>query len=104
MEQQQQPRDKFRIISEDGVVTISIKALLSAMAGLAFLVASHYQVSNKINRLESQIALMSAEVHENRNWIKDYKPSKAFTDSYNRLRLLESHVRVLEERISHLSD
>jgi len=102
MEQQQSSNEPLRVISEDGRLTISIKALLSILAGVAFLVASHYQVSNKIHRLESQIALMNAEIKSNHKWIEDYKPSQATTDAYNRLRSVESHVRVLEERISHL--
>jgi len=102
MEQQKSSNEQLRVISEDGKLTISIKALLSVLAGVAFLVASHYQVSNKIQRLESQIALMNAEIESNHKWIEDYQPSQATVDAHNRLRHLESHVRVLEERISHI--
>jgi len=101
MEKQKPSSERVRLISEDGTLTISIKALLSILAGVAFLVASHYQVSNKIHRLESQLALMNAEIESNHNWIKNHNPDEAAKGAYNRLRVLESHVGVLEERLSH---
>jgi len=101
--EEEKKQEKLRVISEDAKITIPIKTLLSVIAGVAFLVASHYQVNSRIQHLEHQIALMNVEIEENDTWIDNYKPSEASIDTYNRVRTLEGQLMVLEERIKGLS-
>lgn len=89
--------------SDDSVVTIPIRNLISILGAVAISTWAYYGVIERLNKIENSLEIHWEEIEENDDWINNFEPPKQVQETVSRVRELENQIAVLQYQIKQLS-
>ena len=88
--------DETPQVSEDTKLAIPIGNLISILGAVAISTWAYFGVIERLNKIESNMAVHWEEIEENDDWIDDWTPPKEVEATIERVRDLELRIVVLE--------
>ena len=89
--------------SDDSVVTIPIRNLISILGAVAISTWAYYGVIERLNNIENRLDVQWEEIEENDEWIDNFEPPKEVQETVIHVRDLERQIAVLQYQVEQLS-
>ena len=89
--------------SDDSVITIPVRNLISILGAVAISTWAYYGVIERLNRMEHEMEVHWEEIEENDNWIDNFEPPREVQETVLHVRDLERQIAVLQYQVQQLS-
>ena len=89
--------------SDDSVVSIPLRNLISILGAVAISTWAYYGVLERLSSIERDLAVHWEEIEENDDWIDNFEPPREVQETVTHVRDLERQIAVLQYQVEQLS-